>query len=86
MTRDATELINSTDIFTYDYIADNSFGVGFLAEYTDSWLSGKSKKEHVIQNSIGVLFKAFQEENARVKDLQERVKVLEELVTKLVAK
>jgi len=81
---DAMGFLNDVSIKRYYLKSNNSFGIGFIAEDTHPWLSGDDQKSHVFGNHLGLLTKAIQEEDLKIKemeyqvlDLQARVKELE---------
>jgi hypothetical protein len=80
MRRSGLTIINNLDIVTFNYKKDGMFGVGFIAEDTDKWLSGENQKEHIYQNHLGVISKAIQEEDQKVEKLRE---LISELTIKL---
>lgn len=69
---DAIALINSTDIKTFNFINDptNKLRVGFIADYTNSILSGKDQDSFDIANTIGVLLKAVQQLSDEIERLK----------------
>lgn len=70
--RDATELVGDIDVVYFNYIndPDKSLHVGFIADDTDSLLSGNNHDRMEMSNCIGVLLKAVQELSNRVKELE----------------
>ena len=80
MRRSGLDLINNTEICTYNLKSSGQFGVGFIAEDTDWWISGKDQKKHEFGNHLGVITKAIQEEDQKVEKLRE---LIDELTIKL---
>ena len=69
----AIEILNKTKIYTYRMNTDNSFGIGFIAEDTNKWLSGEEQKRHNFGNHLGLLTKAIQEENQQIIILKQEI-------------
>lgn len=72
----AIDMLNSTEIFTYNMKRDSSFAIGFIAEDTHKWLSGEEQKRHSFGNHLGILTKAIQEEDNKITALQNEVNEL----------
>lgn len=70
--RDALKIVNSIRIKEFNFKKDKekTHRVGFIADDTDSILSGKNKDRFDINNTIGVLIKAVQELSKRIKKLE----------------
>jgi len=57
----ALDILKNVKIVNYNFIGDTNKKVGFIAEETDSLLSGPSKNSIDYSNTIGLLIKAIQE-------------------------
>jgi hypothetical protein len=60
----ALSILNSIDVVQYKYKSENAndlYHIGFIAENTNSLLSGKNQNEMRLNDTIGVLLKAVQE-------------------------
>ena len=70
----ATELLKGVKIVSFNYKKDESkaYHVGFIADDTDKILAGKMHDRMEMSNCIGVLIKAVQELNERIKLLEEK--------------
>jgi len=68
----ALDIINKTDIVEFNYKddLDKEYKVGFIADDTDSILSGVNKDHMDSGNSIGLLIKAMQELSNENKELR----------------
>lgn len=79
-TDNALDIINDTLICSFNYKADNhkSYRVGFIADDTNSIMSGEEHDSFDINNTVGLLLKAVQELDEKNKKLEERIKQLEE--------
>ena len=75
---DAMGFLNDVEIMRYNLKTDNSFGIGFIAEVTHPWLSGDEQISHAFGNHLGILTKAIQEEDTKIKQLEKRVSDLEQ--------
>jgi len=66
------DIINKTDIVEFNYKddLDKEYKVGFIADDTDSILSGVNKDHMDSGNSIGLLIKAMQELSNENKELR----------------
>jgi len=73
------DIINKTDIMSFNYIADesNDLFVGFIAEDTDKLISGEKQNRFKIVNTIGVLMKAVQELSTEIEELKKKDSFLE---------
>lgn len=73
-TINAVDLINNVEVvdFTFKDDPDKNVKTGFIAEMTDPLLSSKDQNKMDIYNCIGVLIKAVQELDARVKELENK--------------
>lgn len=75
------EIIKSVDVVKYNFKRDVETKpaekitdyIGFIADDTDTHLSGKNHDEMIQTNCIGVLIKAVQELNAKVEELTRRI-------------
>ena len=65
----ALNVLLNTQIKTYNKRADNSPGVGFIAEDTDPILSGPDRKAHNFGAHLALLTKAVQELNDKINSL-----------------
>ncbi len=77
-TQSALEIINETEIVSYEYRSDDAATpkVGFIADDTNSLLSGPNHDTMDTGNNIGLLLKAVQElseENRILKDRLDRI-------------
>lgn len=79
----AMDILNKTPIYTYNLKSNNSFGIGFIAEETDKWLSGEDKKAHLMGNHLGIITKALQEKDDEIQELKSRVERLEKIVNQI---
>lgn len=69
---DAVDLINEVNVVDFKYKIDPDVPkIGFIAEDTPSILSTPSEKNMDITNCIGVLLKAIQQLDARLRRLEE---------------
>ena len=71
----AIDLINGVDIvdFTFKDDPEENVKTGFIAEDTDPILSSKDQDKMDIYNCIGILLKAVQELDTRVKELEDKL-------------
>ena len=70
--RDALDILNSTEIVSFNYKADREKTpkIGFIADDTDSAIAGKAHDVMDVTNCIGVLIKAIQQLSARITELE----------------
>lgn len=71
--KNGLDLIKSIDVVSYLYkqdADDDDRKIGFIADDTDSWLSGKSKTKYNIGNTVGALIKAVQELEKKNQELE----------------
>lgn len=70
----AIDIINKTDIVNYNYKEDvnKTLKVGFIADDTDSILSGPKKDSMDLGNCVGVLIKAIQELDQEIQELKNK--------------
>jgi hypothetical protein len=81
---DAIKYNNSIVINTYLWNGSNEFGLGFIAEDTHWWLSGKKKKGHNINHHVGILTLALQQVDAKIGNKYAKLeKEIEELKKQL---
>ena len=66
----ALDILNSTEIKSYNYKGSEEQKVGFIAEDTNPLLSTKEQTNFDMTNTIGVLIKAVQELSAEVAELK----------------
>jgi hypothetical protein len=74
-TKDATDIINSTEIITWDFESGEHTHIehiGFIAEDTPEELSTPDHNVMDITNTVGVVLRAIQEINDRVTALQNK--------------
>ena len=74
--KNGLDLIKSIDVVSYLYkqdADDDDRKIGFIADDTDSWLSGKSKTKYNIGNTVGALIKAVQELEKKNHELEMRL-------------
>ena len=77
---DAIKYNNSIVINTYLWNGSNDFGLGFIAEDTHWWLSGKQKKAHNLNHHVGILTLALQQVDAKIDSRYSKLeKEIEEL-------
>lgn len=78
-TDSALDIINNTLICSFNYKADNnkSYRVGFIADDTNSIMSGEEHDSFDINNTVGLLLKAVQELSEENKQLKERIEKIE---------
>ena len=71
---DALALLNQVNIVTFNYKddKDNRPHIGFIAEDTPSDLSTPKKNAMDIASIVGVLIKAIQQLEARIKELESK--------------
>ena len=71
-TINAVDLINEVEVvdFTFKDDPEKNIKTGFIAENTDPILSSKDQDKMDIYNVCGVLLKAVQELDARVRELE----------------
>jgi hypothetical protein len=70
---DALSVVRRTRIVDFKYRANPDVdAIGFIAEDTHELLSGKSRKEFNINNTLGVLLKAVQELETQVSELKRK--------------
>lgn len=72
--RSAIPLLNSVSVVRYRLkkLPDTPL-IGFIADYTDSDLSGEKHDSMMVNNCLGVLIKAIQELSAEVEELKSRI-------------
>ena len=72
---DAEAIINSVDVCTFKFIDSETdlLRVGFIADDTDSVLSGENHDKFDLNNTVGVLLRAVQQLSAKVEGLQAEV-------------
>ena len=70
----AVDLINGVEVvdFTFKDDPEKNIKTGFIAENTDPILSSKDQDKMDIYNVCGVLLKAVQELDARVRELESK--------------
>lgn len=75
-TQNALDIINSTKIVEFNYIADpeKNQKIGFIADDTDVQLATKDHNVMDMYNCIGVLLKAVQELSAEIENLKSQLK------------
>ena len=73
-TINAVDLINGVEVvdFTFKDDPEKNIKTGFIAENTDPILSSKDQDKMDIYNVCGVLLKAVQELDARVRELESK--------------
>ena len=73
-TINAVDLINGVEVvdFTFKDDPEKNIKTGFIAENTDPILSSKDQDKMDIYNVCGVLLKAVQELDARVRELENK--------------
>ena len=73
-TINAVDLINKVEVvdFTFKDDPEKNIKTGFIAENTDPILSSKDQDKMDIYNVCGVLLKAVQELDARVRELESK--------------
>ena len=73
-TINAVDLINKVEVvdFTFKDDPEKNVKTGFIAENTDPILSSKDQDKMDIYNVCGVLLKAVQELDARVRELESK--------------
>lgn len=73
-TINAVDLINEVEVvdFTFKDDPEKNVKTGFIAENTDPILSSKDQDKMDIYNVCGVLLKAVQELDARVRELENK--------------
>ena len=73
-TINAVDLINGIEVvdFTFKDDPEKNIKTGFIAENTDPILSSKDQDKMDIYNVCGVLLKAVQELDARVRELENK--------------
>ncbi len=79
----AIAFMNEVVINEYNWKQSGDFGIGFIAEDTHWWLSGKNQVSHNLSHHVGLLTLAFQQEDSKVEALQKRVSELEKQLKSL---
>jgi hypothetical protein len=79
----AIAFMNEVVINEYNWKQSGDFGIGFIAEDTHPWLSGKNQVSHNLSHHVGLLTLAFQQEDSKVEALQKRVSELEKQLKSL---
>lgn len=69
----AVDLINQTKIVDFNFKGFDEPKIGFIAEHTNTLLSGPEQKIMDHSNAIGLLLKAVQELSAEVEELKSRL-------------
>lgn len=69
----AVDLINQTKIVDFNFKGFDEPKIGFIAEHTNSLLSGPEQNIMDHSNAIGILMKAVQELSAEVEELKSRL-------------
>ena len=69
----ALDLINQTNIVDFNFKGFDEPKIGFIAEHTNSLLSGPEQNIMDHSNAIGLLLKAVQELSAEVEELKSRL-------------
>ena len=69
----AVDLINQTKIVDFNFKGFDEPKIGFIAENTNTLLSGPEQNIMDHQNVLGVLMKAVQELSAEVEELKARL-------------
>ena len=72
-TMSALDLINQTTIVDFNFKGFDEPKIGFIAEHTNSLLSGPEQNIMDHSNAIGILMKAVQELSAEVEELKSRL-------------
>jgi len=74
--KNGTEIINSLEIKEFNFISDKdkNYRVGFIADDTNPILSGEDRDKFDINNTIGVLLKALQEQDTKIRKLEREIK------------
>jgi hypothetical protein len=72
--KDALEILNATQVVNFFYTNDNlTPHIGFIAEDTPKELSGIFQSTMDVPSTVGVLIKAVQQLDARVKELEAKL-------------